>query len=160
MKNTIRRYGLALALLASTAMAIAPVQQASAKDKKVIGWSVAYFDHPVYQLMMKAAQSLADKSDCKVIFADGKNDASVQASQIDNFIAQGVDGIITDPDGLGSADPGGQKGESREYPVAHGGPADGHAWSESEVGRHGFVGYGQVGNHRRRADRQGHRGQG
>ena len=97
MKNTIRRYGLALALLASTAMAAAPVQQASAKDKKVIGWSVAYFDHPVYQLMMKAAQALADKSDCKVIFADGKNDASVQASQIDNFIAQGVDGIILTP---------------------------------------------------------------
>ena len=97
MKNTIRRYGLALALLASTAMAAAPVQQASAKDKKVIGWSVAYFDHPVYQLMKNAAQALADKSDCKVIFADGKNDASVQASQIDNFIAQGVDGIILTP---------------------------------------------------------------
>ena len=94
MKNTIRKYGLTFALLASTALAVAPVQQASAKDKKVIGWSVAYFDHPVYQLMMKGAQALADKSDCKVIFADGKNDASVQASQIDNFIAQGVDGII------------------------------------------------------------------
>ena len=86
-----------LALLASATVVGASVLPASAQDKKVLGWSVAYFDHPVYQLMMQAAQKLADQSDCKVIFADGKNDASVQASQVDNFIAQGVDGILLTP---------------------------------------------------------------
>jgi ABC-type sugar transport system substrate-binding protein len=69
----------------------------AAAKKKVIGWSVAYFDHPVYQLMMKAAQELADKDGVQVIFADGKNDPSVQASQLTNFIAQNVDGIILTP---------------------------------------------------------------
>ena len=91
------RSGAALALMASATIAVASLSPAIAQEKKVLGWSVAYFDHPVYQLMMQAAQKLADQSDCKVIFADGKNDASVQASQVDNFIAQGVDGIILTP---------------------------------------------------------------
>lgn len=91
------RTGFVVCLLASAAVTALSASSAIAADKKVIGWSVAYFDHPVYQLMMQAAQKLADKSDCKVIFADGKNDASVQASQVDNFIAQGVDGIILTP---------------------------------------------------------------
>lgn len=86
-----------IGLLTTVAIAASALQPALAQEKKTIGWSVAYFDHPVYQLMMKAAQSLADDSDCKVIFADGKNDPSVQASQVDNFIAQGVDGIILTP---------------------------------------------------------------
>jgi ABC-type sugar transport system substrate-binding protein len=79
------------------AIAATALQPALAQSKKTIGWSVAYFDHPVYQLMMQGAQKLADGSDCEVIFADGKDDPSVQASHIDNFIAQGVDGIILTP---------------------------------------------------------------
>ena len=84
-------------LLTTVVIAASALQPALADDKKTIGWAVAYFDHPVYQLMMQAAQKLADASDCKVIFADGKDDPSVQASQVDNFIAQGVDGIILTP---------------------------------------------------------------
>ena len=65
------------------------------EEKITIGWAVAYFDHPVYQVMMQGAQELADSlENCEVIFADGKNDANTQASQIDTFIAQGVDAII------------------------------------------------------------------
>lgn len=94
-RKTSRR--AVIGLLTTVAIAASALQPALAQEKKTIGWSVAYFDHPVYQLMMKAAQSLADDSDCKVIFADGKNDPSVQASQVDNFIAQGVDGIILTP---------------------------------------------------------------
>ena len=94
--RAILKKGVALALLASTVLGGIGMQ-ANAQEKKVIGWSVAYFDHPVYQLMMKGAQQLADQSDCEVIFSDGKNDPSVQASHIDNFIAQGVDGIILTP---------------------------------------------------------------
>lgn len=74
------------------------VQPSIAEEKKkVIGWSVAYFDHPVYQLMMQAAKQLADEHGVNIIFADGKRDPAVQASQIDNFIAQKVDGIILTP---------------------------------------------------------------
>lgn len=86
-----------IGLLTTVALTAGALQPAFAQDKKTIGWSVAYFDHPVYQLMMQGAQKLADQSDCKVIFADGKDDPSVQASHIDNFIAQGVDGIILTP---------------------------------------------------------------
>lgn len=65
-------------------------------DKKVtIGWAMAYYDHPVYQLLMEGAKEVADGLDnCELIFADGKNDATTQASQIDTFIAQKVDAII------------------------------------------------------------------
>ena len=95
IRKTSRR--AVIGLLTTVAIAASALQPALAQEKKTIGWSVAYFDHPVYQLMMQAAQKLADDSDCKVIFADGKNDPSVQASQVDNFIAQGVDGIILTP---------------------------------------------------------------
>jgi len=84
-------------LLTTVAISALAVQPVLAAEQKTIGWSVAYFDHPVYQLMMQGAQSLADASDCKVIFADGRDDPSVQASHIDNFIAQGMDGIILTP---------------------------------------------------------------
>lgn len=72
------------------------VGSAMADDDGVkIGWAMAYFDHPVYQLLMEGAQDVADSlGDCEIIFADGKNDANTQASQLDTFIAQGVDGII------------------------------------------------------------------
>jgi len=90
-----RRIGLEL--IASVALAGSLAVPAQAQEMKTIGWSVAYFDHPVYQLMMKGAEKVADEAGCKVIFADGKDDPSVQASHIDNFIAQGVDGIILTP---------------------------------------------------------------
>jgi ribose transport system substrate-binding protein len=86
-----------LGLIASAAMAGSLATPSAAADKKTIGWSVAYFDHPVYQLMMKAAKQLADEHGCNIIFADGKRDPAVQASQIDNFIAQGLSGIILTP---------------------------------------------------------------
>ncbi len=64
-------------------------------DGITIGWAMAYFDHPVYQLLMQGAQEVADNMEnCELIFADGKNDATTQASQIDTFIAQDVDAII------------------------------------------------------------------
>jgi ABC-type sugar transport system substrate-binding protein len=86
-----------LALMAAAGAAASGVRPGVAAGKKLIGWSVAYFDHPVYQLMMKAAQQLADKGGVDITFADGKNDPAVQASQIENFIAQRVDGIILTP---------------------------------------------------------------
>ena len=69
---------------------------AEGDDGKItIGWAMAYYDHPVYQLLMQGANEVAEGLDnCELIFADGKNDATTQASQIDNFIAQDVDAII------------------------------------------------------------------
>lgn len=60
---------------------------ASASEKKItIGWAMAYFDHPVYQLLMKGAQELADGLGRRADFADGKNDPNTQASQIDTSL--------------------------------------------------------------------------
>lgn len=81
---------------ASTEGSKAPAESAK-KDQVVIGWAMAYFDHPVYQLLMKGAQDIAKEQGVNLIFADGKNDAATQATQIDNFIAQGVDAIILTP---------------------------------------------------------------
>ncbi len=67
-----------LAFIASAAIIGSIATPGNAEAKKTIGWSVAYFDHPVYQLMMKAAQKLADEHGCNIIFADGKKDPSVQ----------------------------------------------------------------------------------
>lgn len=64
-------------------------------DKIVIGWAMAYFNHPVYQKLMEGAKEVADElGNVELIFADGKNDPTTQASQIDTFIAQKVDVII------------------------------------------------------------------
>jgi ABC-type sugar transport system substrate-binding protein len=64
-------------------------------DKKIrIGWAMAYFDHPVYQKLMKGANEIAVQENVELIFADGKNDPTTQVSQIENFIAQKVDVII------------------------------------------------------------------
>lgn len=88
---------------ASTAASAAPAAAASAAPSAAlartfkVGWSVAYFDHPVYQLMMKGAREMAAKRGIELIFTDGKRDAAVQASDIDNFLAQKVDAIILTP---------------------------------------------------------------
>ena len=71
---------------------------AYSQDKYKIGVSVAYFNHPVYQLEMKGMQEMADKEgDVELIFLDGKNDAAEQSAHCDNFISQKVDGIILMP---------------------------------------------------------------
>lgn len=108
----IPRLGIALATVAIVALGCssgaseppsdssAPADNATsapAAEKLTIGWSVAYFDHPVYQLMMKGAKAAADELGVEVIFTDGKNDPAIQSSDLDNFLAQGVDGIILTP---------------------------------------------------------------
>ena len=76
-------------------MGCTSVMAESDDGKITIGWAMAYYDHPVYQLLMQGANEVAEGLDnCELIFADGKNDATTQASQIDNFIAQDVDAII------------------------------------------------------------------
>lgn len=96
-----RRISLAL-VAAATLLAAAACGSSSGStsgsDKEItIGWSVAYFDHPVYQLMMEGIKEEAAKQGVKIILADGKNDPSIQTQQINNFLAQKVDGIILTP---------------------------------------------------------------
>lgn len=96
MKRYIKKM---VAGIAASAMVIGlgatGVMAEATEDQVTIGWAMAYFDHPVYQLLMKGANEVAEGlGNCELIFADGKNDPTTQASQIDNFIAQEVDAII------------------------------------------------------------------
>ena len=72
-------------------------QDDESSDRIVIGWTMAYFDHPVYQLLMRGADELVSEFYADIVdlhFVDGRNDPVVQSSQIDTFIAQNVDVII------------------------------------------------------------------
>lgn len=98
MQNFMKTARKSLAPVAAAAlMALMAAQPGYSADKKVIGWSMSEFDNPVNQVMMDAAKKLAEQNNVEIIFADGKSDPAVQASQIDNFIAQKVDGIILKP---------------------------------------------------------------
>jgi ribose transport system substrate-binding protein len=100
--QTTRRGALGIAGAAVLAAATAcgsssGGKSGSGKKDITIGWSVAYFDHPVYQLMMQGIKEEAARQGVKVILADGKNDPAVQTQQLNNFLAQKVDGIILTP---------------------------------------------------------------
>jgi ABC-type sugar transport system substrate-binding protein len=94
-----RRASIAIAVAAVflVGACASPTKTGGSGKQITIGWSVAYFDHPVYQLMMEGAKEEAAKKGVKVIFADAKNDPAVQMSNINNFLAQKVDGIILTP---------------------------------------------------------------
>jgi ribose transport system substrate-binding protein len=90
--------GTAAVLLSAAACSSSSAGSSASGNKKIkIGWAVAYFDHPVYQLMMEGAKEEAAKQGVDLILADGKNDPAVQTSQINNFLAQKVDAIMLTP---------------------------------------------------------------
>lgn len=90
-----KKFFIAVLMILSVMMSVAVCPTFADGDTVTIGWAMAYFNHPVYQLLMKGAQEVCDNLEgCELIFADGKNDPTTQASQIDTFIAQGVDAII------------------------------------------------------------------
>src|SRR5439155_3828730 len=46
--------------------------KATSGKKFTIGWSLALFDHPVYQIMIKAANDAAEKRGVNLLIANGK----------------------------------------------------------------------------------------
>ena len=72
--------------------------KAESKEKVKIGWALSNFDDKWLSYMLNAAQEKAKElPDAEVIFVDGKDDSAKQMSQIENFIAQGVDAICVIP---------------------------------------------------------------
>jgi inositol transport system substrate-binding protein len=68
------------------------------KEKVKIGWALSNFDDKWLSYMLNAAQAKAEElTDAEVIFVDAKDDTAKQMSQIENFIAQGVDAICVIP---------------------------------------------------------------
>lgn len=76
--------------------AATPTESAPAKaeDKKTIGVTLLTREHVFWNLIEEAMQKKADELGVNLIIADGKQDSSVQYGQIQDFVTQGVDGII------------------------------------------------------------------
>lgn len=62
-----------------------------------IGYSNPNFDHVFQQTLRDAAKSLAQKNGDTIQIEDAREDVSTQISQIKNFIANKVDGILVGP---------------------------------------------------------------
>jgi ABC-type sugar transport system substrate-binding protein len=90
-----RRFlGASLGGIAAASLTGCGIARIGDPGQLVIGWSVSDFDNPFYQLMMRGAQIAADERGVKVIFSDGKNDPATQSAQLNDYLAQGVNGVI------------------------------------------------------------------
>lgn len=63
----------------------------------VIGMSVPGLQFPFFVTMKNEAEQAAAKLGARIVFADAQNQSSKQASDVENFIAQGVSAILISP---------------------------------------------------------------
>jgi ribose transport system substrate-binding protein len=82
-----------IALLAALALP----QAAHAAGPYKIGMSLPGLQFPFFVTMKAEAEKAAAKLGATIVFADAQNDSSKQASDIENFVAQKVDGILISP---------------------------------------------------------------
>ncbi|AJQ97369.1 sugar ABC transporter substrate-binding protein [Gynuella sunshinyii] len=88
---------IALAALATTAIATSMLAgPAYAKELK-IGVSMALFDDNFLTVLRKGMESYAKETGVSLQVEDAKNEVGQQLNQIQNFIASGVDAIIINP---------------------------------------------------------------
>lgn len=66
-------------------------------EKIKIGYSVQTLANPYFVTAVEGFEAYAEEKGIEVFIADGKQDAAAQVSQIENFIAQGVDAILILP---------------------------------------------------------------
>ena len=91
--------GLALVAGCAPKQEPAPADDApAAEDKIVIGAAMPIFDDKWLSYLYDAIKAYdAENDDVEVIMVDAKNDSGLQLSQIETFITQGVDAIVTIP---------------------------------------------------------------
>ena len=104
MKSLFPPLRSSLAVLGALAVTALPLSNASAQSKKLtsVGVTVGDLGNPFFVLIGKAAQAKAKElggDGVKVTLVSSNYDINTQATQIDNFIASGVQLII-----LGAAD--------------------------------------------------------
>jgi ribose transport system substrate-binding protein len=68
-----------------------------------IGLAVPNQQSPFFVAIREWAEAEAEAEDVEIVFADAKNDADTQVSQVQDFITQGVDAIIYIPAGATAA---------------------------------------------------------
>ncbi len=81
--------------------------KADSKKKVVIGWALSNFDDKWLSYMLNAAQAKAKEisDEADVVFVDAKDDPAKQLSQVESFIAQGVDAIVVIPVNTDATEP-------------------------------------------------------
>lgn len=99
--------GLVFLLCLGATSAFGGSQTKSKKGKYVIGWALSNFNDKWLSYMLNAAQARAKElsDEANVIFVDGKDDPARQLSQVESFIAQGVDAIVVIPVNTDATDP-------------------------------------------------------
>ncbi len=103
-----RKLLLAFALLIPTAL--------FAEDPITIGVSFAYLWHPVHAAMLSAAQKMAANLGVRLVSLDA-NDSYTQASGLQDFVTQKVNGILVTPIDTESLVPAIKKAVSAGIPV-------------------------------------------
>lgn len=82
-----------------------------------IGLAVPNQQSPFFVAIREWVEDEAEKEDVELVFADAKNDADTQVSQVQDFITQGVDAIIYIPAGATAATVPVREAKSAGIPV-------------------------------------------
>jgi ribose transport system substrate-binding protein len=72
-------------------------KQADANKEIVIGMTVPGLQFPFFVTMKNDAEAAAAKLGVKIVFNDAENQSSKQMTAVENFVAQGVKGILISP---------------------------------------------------------------
>ncbi len=62
-----------------------------------LGWSQVVVNNPYYEAMRITAEKTAKELGCEMIFLDAQNDPAKQVADIENLIAQGINGLFINP---------------------------------------------------------------
>lgn len=87
---------LVLAMLVP-AVAFAGGRAEAPTDEIRIGMTVPGLQFPFFVTMREDAEAAAAELGATIVFADALNDEAKQAADVENFIAQGLDGILISP---------------------------------------------------------------
>ena len=87
---------LVLAMLVP-AVAFAAGRAEAPTDEIRIGMTVPGLQFPFFVTMREDAEAAAAELGATIVFADALNDEAKQAADVENFIAQGLDGILISP---------------------------------------------------------------
>ncbi len=91
---------------ASTATTAAPAETAAAEttaaavveaEAYTVGFAMSEFDDKWLTYLRNAAEAKAKELGVNLLMVDAKSDANTQLSQVENFVAQGVDAIVIVP---------------------------------------------------------------
>jgi ribose transport system substrate-binding protein len=93
----------AVSIVASLSACSGTSSDASSDDTITIGLAVPNQQTPFYVDIRQSAEAQAKEAGAKIVFADAKNDADTQVSQVQDFITQEVDAIIYIPAGSTAA---------------------------------------------------------